>query len=73
MACFLERRHGNAAGAGGELGKDDRRAFTGFNVRTEVHAKGIHALLHAPDVGLHAGVINDRGGGVDGQELFVHI
>ena len=59
---FLQRRHGNPAGAGVPLPSSDLDALRGLDVRTQADAERIHALLHARDIAHHARFVDQRGG-----------
>jgi len=57
---FLQRRNGDAARAGPELGPNDRQTLRRLDVRTKARAERIHPLLHALDVSLHASHVYQR-------------
>ena len=61
---FLERGNGDALRAGRDLFVHHGQAFGRFDVRPEAHAEFVHAILHAPDIGLHPDDLEDGGGGV---------
>jgi hypothetical protein len=59
---FLQRRNGDAARAGVELGAHDRQTLRRLDVRTEARAERMHPLLHAVDVLPHASHVYERRG-----------
>jgi hypothetical protein len=66
---FLQRRHRDAAGAGGLLPPRDLNAFRRLDVRPQANTERGHALLHAHDIAHHARLVDQRGGGWNVGEM----
>ena len=56
---FAQGRNGDAVRACGALSTDDSDAFGRLDVGTETDAQGVHPVLHARDIALHARDVDD--------------
>ena len=61
--CFFQRGHRDALRPGRQLLLRHGQTLGRLHVRPQARAQRRHALLHVPDVVLHAGFVQQRGGG----------
>ena len=62
---LLQRGHRDAACAGRDLPQHDLGTLAGLGMRAKAHAQRVHARLHALDVALHAGFVQQQHGGFE--------